>query len=191
MKKQLLLVLASICFFSQIALAEEGQQEDQWNRHQGFFGELNLGTNLIYLGAFSSAGDASGGGFIGFGWALSGGYYFKPAHAIEGGFMQNHADYDDTQGGVEIEERTNSNIAYLAWRGTVPIHDRFAFFGKLGVMLFSVPQTDESPWALLPYTGLGASYAITPNIECSIQYQGAVYLIAGAGALTGGITYHF
>ena len=38
--------------------------------------------------------------------------------------------------------------------------------------------------------GIGWSYAITPNVEFSLQYQGAVYIIVGYGAVTAGITYH-
>ncbi len=191
MIKQLLFILASICFFAPIALAEEEQQEDKWNRHQGFFGELNLGTNLYYLGMVTSEGEAASSGFHGFGWSIAGGYSFKPTHAIEAGFMQNYARYIDDSTSLDLKISTNTNIAYLAWRGTIPIRDRFAFFGKLGAMLISIPDTDEDTWVVLPYTGLGLSYALTQNIEINLQYQGAVYLIVGAGALTGGITYHF
>ena len=188
MKKQLLFAIALTCFLASIALADEGQQQGQWNRHQGFFSEFNLGSNLLYYGVLSSAGNASNGGFHGYGWSVAGGYYFSPKHAIEGGFMQSYNKYEDDG---DEEENTRADVTYLAWRGKIPIRDRFAFFGKIGAMLVSIPDTDESSWVVLPFTGIGCSYAITPNVEFCLQYQGAIYVIVGYGSVTAGITYHF
>lgn len=182
--------LMSICMVLVMTCAAAHAQDEgqQWNRHQGYYAELNAGTNLVYLGIMSGFGETSSAGIMGFGWNAAGGYNFNAAHALEVGFMQNYAQYDDED---DNETWTNTNIGYIAWRGTVPINQRFAFFGKLGAMLISIPDTDEDAWVVLPFTGLGVSYAITPRIDFSVQYQGAVYLIVGAGAFTGGITYHF
>lgn len=201
MKRTFLFAVAIICFSAQLALADDGQLKQQWNKHQGYYAEVNMGTNLYYLGAFSSAGEASTGGFQGFGWCAAGGYNFTATHAIEGGFMQNYLTFEDDDGEAEADSHTN--IYYIAWRGTVPIKERFSFFGKVGAMAITVPEVEvktkgteedvdtSDNFLVLPFTGLGVSYAITPKIDFTVQYQGAVYLIIGAGALTGGITYHF
>ena len=170
-------------------MAEDTLQNNAWNRHKGWYGELNAGTNLYYLGVFSSAGEASNGGFYGFSWNAAIGYDFNPSHALEAGFMQNYAEYEDEDEDIDVE--TNTNIAYLAYRGTVPLGRRAAIFGKLGLMIFSIPDIDDDSWLMLPYTGLGLRYAVTPQIDISAQYQGAIYVLAGAGAFTAGITYHF
>lgn len=188
----LILVCVLLVLTSAVALA---QDEEQWNAHEGLYAELNLGTNLWYLGAGSSEYDASNGGFEGFAWTCDIGYSFTPYHAIEGGFMQNYVGYDFDN---EIDVNANTNVIYLAYRGTIPIKDRFALFGKLGAMFFTFHGSEtstntegESAWFGLPFSGIGLSYAITPEIDFSVQYQGAVYIIAGGGAVTGGITYHF
>jgi hypothetical protein len=188
MRHHIFFTLSVLLLVASAVSAGEGTQ--QWNRHEGPYAEVNVGTNLYYLGAFSSAGDASDAGFQGFGWTAAAGYAFTPNHAIEGGFMQNYLDFE-VEEDSDTEVSTHTNIVYLTWRGTVPIRDRFAFFGKLGGMLASVPDTDESAWVILPFTGLGVSYAMTPAVDLSVQYQGAVYGIVGGGALTVGATYHF
>ena len=66
----------------------------------------------------------------------------------------------------------------------MPFGDRFSFIGKLGAM---APQVS----ILLPFTGMGLSYAVTKKVDLSLQYQGAVYGIAGAGLAGVGFTYHF
>ena len=188
------LLLISVCIFLVVASAPAHAQDEgqQWNRHQGYYGELNAGTGLAYLGVISSSvtdEDTTQSGVNGFAWNAAVGYNFNPNSAIEGGFLQWYADFEDDDDDDEVS--THMDMGYIAWRGTVPIRQRFAFFGKVGAMLASIPDTDESNWAVLPFTGLGVSYAITPRIDFCVQYQGAVYIIVGAGAFTGGITYHF
>jgi hypothetical protein len=200
------LLLISVCIFLVVASAAAHAQDEgqQWNRHEGYYGELNAGTGLAYLGVISTSvtdADTTQSGVNGFAWNAAVGYNFNPNSAIEGGFLQWYADFekeddDDvvithTDGHGDDEVSTHMDVGYIAWRGTVPIRQRFAFFGKVGAMLVSIPDTDESSWAVLPFTGLGVSYAITPRIDFCVQYQGAVYIIVGAGAFTGGITYHF
>lgn len=171
------------------AVAEEKLQDTSWNRHKGGYIEFNGGTNLYYLGVFSSEWRASNGGFNGFSWNAATGYSFTPSMAVEAGFMQNYALFEVEDTGVDVSSHTN--IAYLAWRGSVLIGQRAACFGKLGLMLFSIPDIDEGAWVMLPYTGIGLRYAITQQIDFNIQYQGAIYILAGAGAFTAGITYNF
>ena len=185
-------LLISVCIFLVVASAAAHAQDEgqQWNRHQGYYAELNAGTGLVYLGVFGGL-SAALSGVKGFGWNAAVGYNFNPTHAIEGGFGQLYADFEDEDILGDEEVSTNANAGYIAWRGTAPIGQRFAFFGKLGLMVASIPDTNEDTWVGLPFSGLGLSYAITPKIDFSVQYQGAVYLIAGAGMATAGITYHF
>lgn len=185
------LSLISACIFLVVASAAAHAQDEgqQWNRHQGYYAELNMGTGLAYFGVVTSHSEASDLGFQGFAWNAAVGYNFNPAHAIEGGFLQWYTEFEDDDD--DEDESTYANMGYIAWRFTAAIGQRSAFFGKLGGMLISVPDTDESAWVGLPFVGLGVSYAITPRIDFCVQYQGAVYIIAGAGAFTGGITYHF
>lgn len=200
MKLQILFTML-ICFLAtQLALAGEAQDEQPWNRHEGPYAEMNLGTGLAYFGVITSETDTSDAGINGFSWVGALGYSFTPHHAVEGGFGQwytefeNDDEYMDEKGNIQVrveEVETQLNFGYLAWRGTVPIKDRFAFFGKLGGMFISIPDTDEEAWMILPYSGIGLSYAVTPQLELNVQYQGAVYVLAGAGAVTAGVTYRF
>jgi len=196
MKLQILFTML-ICFLvTQLALAGEAQDEQPWNRHEGPYAEMNLGTGFAYLGLLSgTAGiaedyNASTYGINGFSWVGALGYSFTPHHAAEGGFGQWYADFEDVDH-YDEDVSTNLNFGYLAWRGTLPIKDRFAVFVKLGGMLISIPDTSADEWLLRPFTGIGMSYAVTPELELSVQYQGAVYAIYGAGALTAGATYRF
>jgi hypothetical protein len=183
-------------------VAGETASGQAWNRHQGLYVEGSVGTGFSYLGIMTSEDTPVDAGFTGFTWVGAVGYRFTAHHAIEAGFGQWFATFEDeTTVGYDEEgnriTRTEENSAqlnvpYLAWRGTVPIKDRFAFFGKLGVTGAIVTNKEEdTAWLAIPFTGLGFSYAVTPQIDVSIQYQGAIYVLASAGALTAGVAYHF
>jgi len=188
MKLQFTFAMLICLLMAQLALASE----ESWNRHEGPYAELNLGTGLAYFGVITPETDVSDSGIDGFSWVGALGYNFTPHHAAEGGFGQWYTAFEnDDESVADKEESTHLNVGYLAWRGTIPIKDRFAVFGKLGGMLMSIPDTDEEAWMIAPFTGIGLSYAVTPQLELSVQYQGAVYVVAGAGAVTAGLTYHF
>jgi hypothetical protein len=157
---------------SSLAVAEG----EMWNQHTGSYMELNVGTNAYYAGILSSRGAVGGGGMVGVGWSGALGYNFTPAFALEAGFMQNFVDFNLNHG--------NLNTPYATTKLTVPLGDRFSFIGKIGAM---APQAA----ILLPFTGVGVSYAMTKNVDFNLQYQGAVYGIAGAGLAGVGFTYHF
>ncbi len=191
MKLQIILTTLICLLVAQLALAGE----ESWNRHEGPYAEMNLGTGFAYLGILSgTAGIAddynvSTYGINGFSWVGALGYSFTPHHAAEGGFGQWYSDFEDVDYYDTIS--THLNFGYLAWRGTLPIKDRYAVFVKLGGMLLNGSDTSTDRWLLRPFTGIGMSYAVTPELELNIQYQGAVYAIYGAGALTAGATYRF
>jgi hypothetical protein len=197
MKHQILFTLAICVLATQFTWAEEVPQP--WNRHQGFYVEGDAGTNLVYLGVVAGEWAEAPAKTGGFAWHVAGGYAFNEHHALEAGFMQNYAWYDTEAGEEKHTVSAHANVAYAAWRPTLPIKDRVSVFGKLGLMYVWVPgvaadntEVEVNGASLMaPYTGIGVSYAVTPQIELSVQYQGAIYVIAGAGAVTGGLTYHF
>jgi hypothetical protein len=165
--------------------------EPPFNEHQGFYAEVNAGPN-IYMGTLVINGTTnSTSGSQGAGWSAAVGYNFKPRFGVEGGFMQNYAEYD-TDDNEHVEAHTN--IPYVAMRFTVPLGQRAAFIAKLGGMYPFVTDTENNDTTggfLLPYTGVGFSYALTRQLDMSVQYQGAIYGIVNAGLMSAGLTYHF
>lgn len=111
--------------------------------------------------------------------------------AVELGFMQNFLDVDaDADGADDVS--THLNVPWLAARWDIPVKDRWAFIAKVGLMVISVADADaDDPIPALPFVGFGGSYAITPDLTLTVQYQGAVFIVAGAGLLSAGIGYHF
>jgi hypothetical protein len=201
MKVQLVFTLAACLVIAPWVAAGETAPGQAWNRHQGLYLEGNVGTGVSYVGFMTSEDIPAGAGVAGFTWVGAIGYSLTAHHAIEGGFGQWFAKFEDEEVAwdeegnriTRVEENSAQlNVGYLAWRGTVPIQDRFAFFGKLGAMGTVVTnKKEDTGWIVIPFTGLGFSYAVTPQIDVSLQYQGAIYVLASAGALTLGVTYHF
>lgn len=173
MKKLLLAILCSTA--TSLSFADDLA----WNEHKGAYAELNAGTNAYYLGIISSEGNTSGSGIIGTGLNAAIGYNFTPIFALEGGFTYAFADVNN---GEKID------VPYVTTRFTAPIGNRLSFIGKVGLM---VPYVPNEGGMVLPYTGVGFGYALTKNLEANVQYQGAIYGIAGAGLLGLGLTYHF
>lgn len=190
------IIAASALMLSGTALANSHQSNHAWNQHpNSWYGEFNLGTNLYYIAAFdSSSGSTEHHGFQGWGWSGAIGRQFSGNWGVELGFMQNYAKFKDDSGDFA---KAHTNIPYLAARYSLPIKQRASFIAKLGVMYASAAagfdSTDHasSPSLTLPFIGLGFGYAITPNIDATVQYQGIVLGIAGAGLFSAGITYHF
>jgi opacity protein-like surface antigen len=171
---------------------ETSNTTEKWNAHHGFYVEANGGTNLYFLGFISDAGSASSSGFEGSGWGAAVGYNFLPKVALEGGFIQNYAQYSE-DGNTAWG---HTNLPYITARFTMPLGDRFAFLAKTGLMAISVDAESSdanasTPTIVLPFIGLGASYALTSKLDITAQYQGAVYGVVNAGLLSAGLTYHF
>lgn len=150
------------------------------NQHLGTYAELNIGTNLYYSAFLTSVGHYNSAGIEGLGASASLGYNFTNIFALETGFMQNYAKFSNSS--------NHTNVPYLTTRFNVPIGERFGFIGKLGAMYLSSPHDGG---IVLPYVGVGGSYALTKKLDIQVQYQGAVYGVAGVGLLSTGLTYHF
>lgn len=186
MKALMRFLLVLTVFLGGAAFADD----QQWNQHEGLYAELNAGPNFYYAGIFSSTGSAETAGIQGFGWSGALGYDITHYFAMETGFMQNYAKIKVHNNGDDDEkyQYAHTNIPYVTTRFNVPIYNRFSFIGKLGAMYLSVPTEGGM---VLPFVGIGASYAVTPKLAVQAQYQGAVYGIAGAGLASLGLVYHF
>lgn len=175
MKKIIFALISSLLCSSVFAV------EPLWP-HNGPYLEANFGTNLYYVGAFTSEGSVTGGGVEGLGWSGALGYQFNKTFGLEAGFMQSFSK------NINSDNKNQLNIPYASTRFTVPISERFSFIGKLGVMYAMLPHEGGM---LLPYTGIGFGYAANSNLDITTQYQGAIYGIGGAGLVSLGLTYHF
>lgn len=172
--KKSLIALASLCLAS--ASFAEGQA---WNQHQGRYVELTAGSTFNYIGVFDSHARLGASAFQGTSIGLTYGYMYTPHYGFEGGLLSVFLN----------SELSNSLYApYASMRFNMPLDDHFSILGKLGLM---VPFVPNGGGVILPFTGIGASYATTKNVDLSLEYQGAVYGIAGAGTLGLGLTYHF
>ncbi len=196
MKRTALLLLASGSAFGiiQPSLADTTPQQPL-NQHIGFYAEADVGAN-VYTGVLVTNTDTwSSSGVNGWGWNGAFGYAFGPHFGLEAGFMQNYGHYDIND---EDNAEGHTNIPYAAMRFALPLGDRVALFFKLGGMYASVEGSNsssgtsgESDSLALPFTGIGASYALTSKIDLTAQYQGALYGVINGGLLGLGLTYHF
>ncbi len=193
MKKQILFTLTTAVLIStHVSLAASPPPINKpWNQYQGFYVEANTGVNIYNIKVFKSES-----GLKGFGWNTAFGYRFTPHFGVEGVFMYPLSSLS------------------AAMRLTLPIGQRAAFFGKLGLMYaFGANEKNNDDNSennngnegdsgndnkshstsskILPYTGLGFSYALTQNLEMSVQCQGLVLGVVNAGLLSTGLTYHF
>ena len=77
----------------------------------------------------------------------------------------------------------------MAGKFILPVGRSLYVFAKAG--LTGIKNNDHSN--TLPYTGLGAGYALTPALDINVQTQGDVFMNSGnaIGLLSGGLTYHF
>ncbi len=208
MLRKLILSLLFLCF-SGISLAGgpdncSCDKGDQWNEHSGPYIEVGAGTNAYY--ALTPVGN--GGGYNGFGVGGAIGYYFFRTVAIEGGFMYStklNAAVERSIVGITVSASAAAKlyIPYLAFRFAAPIGDRFAVIFKLGAM-YPFGTVDLSAGIdglsvqgrianekLLPFSGIGATYAVTKQWEINFMYQGAIYILGSGGVMSLGVTYHF
>ena len=167
------------------------------SRIKRFYLEANAGTNLYYLALFAADKNVSHGGFQGFGWSGALGFSWNESFALELGFMQNYAKFN---AGNNSYVSGHTNVSYLTTRFILPFVSRINFISKLGLMYASASasathnnerKSAESPDLVLPYIGLGIGYTVSPQLDINLQYQGAVYGVAGAGLFSLGLTHYF
>lgn len=203
MKRMSSLLLTASLLIAQGALASTPSLPSIANQHaHQIYVEGSGGSTLYYAGVFSSHENYQTAGLKGYGWNGNIGYNFTNVTAIEGGFMQNYANQTYSDDGIKHQQTLHANLPYISARFNVPLGHHFTFIAKTGAMYAYTsikrgPDQDhpvaktETDGMVLPYVGLGVGYSVNKHIEITSQYQGAVYGIAGAGLLSGGMTYHF
>ena len=202
MKKITTLLLFSSLSLATTANAAALTQIQPSNTPPKVYVEVTGGINAYYLGIFSTNSDSNTAhaGTGGYGWSAALGYSFTPYVAIEGGFMQNYITIDTKNEGNKKQNTYHTNVPYVTTQFSVPIGTHVEFISKVGLMMpfgtVNTAEDDEPPknetfGVVLPFTGLGLGYKITPALEINIQYQGAVYGIVGGGLLSGGLDYRF
>ncbi|MEK6731528.1 MAG: hypothetical protein AABY34_05060 [Pseudomonadota bacterium] len=175
--------------------------------HQGWYTEAGAGTNAYYLGVFSTAGDRSAtqSGIIGFGTNIGAGYQFNPnGVAAEGGLLFGRIERQ-----IKFSDNSTATVdanvyaPYFTARWSIPLYGAFSFVPKLGVMFADIPTVDSTysktnekarekgGGVVLPFVGLGISASVNQSLDVTLQYQGAVYGIIGAGPVTLGLRYYF
>ena len=131
------------------------------------------------------------------------GYNFIPTLGLEAGYMySSDLNYDIRDDSIGASASGRLYVPYLAFKFDVPIYQRASIFFKLGVM-YPYGEADLSgsigtitkygrisAGHILPFSGIGGAYALTPKLSVDMTYQGAAYVLAGAGVLSLGLTYH-
>jgi len=137
------------------------------------------------------------------GGKVYGGYNIDNTWAVEAGyadFGKRSYNYTvaDNPGGIN----TDAYSYYVAGKGTWPVNQQIALFGKLGVArnhneVFTTGAASvggsENKTAL--YASVGAEYAINKNVKVSLEYEnyGHSDIDQGRkpGAITAGLRYNF
>jgi OOP family OmpA-OmpF porin len=154
----------------------------------------NLGSNV--LSGDNHSGYKAGG-------KVYGGYNITNTWAVEAGYADfGKRSYNYTQGGAAGGINTDAHSYYVAGKGTWPVAQDFAVFGKLGVARnhnevntsgIAAFSGDENKTAL--YASVGGEYAINKNVKVSLEYEnyGKNDIDTGrkAGAVTAGLRYNF
>ena len=102
-----------------------------------------------------------------------GGYEFNANFGIEAGY----ADLGKSSvGGNGMTITANPHSLYLAATGTMPLAERFALTGKIGVAKTRTDVTatgasdDHTNQTSLMF-GVGTSYAVTPTVMAVVEYE--------------------
>ena len=176
-----------------------------WNQHTGFFAEGGLGMNGFY--AFLP-NNQSTGAFKGWGVGATVGYNIINTIGIEGGFIYssdlNYA-VETSAWNVNLSAAAAARlyIPYFSMRFSVPVGHKVNVIFKIGMMYpYGNINLDAQAAGiqasgrisgdhLMPFSGLGLTIAVTPQLDISLMYQGAVYVMGSGGLTSAGVTYHF
>ncbi len=132
-----------------------------------------------------------------------GGYNIDSTWAVEAGYTDfGKRSYNYSVGNTPGGINTDAHSYYVAGKGTWPVNQQIALFGKLGVarnhneVLTTGSATvsgSDNKTAL--YASVGAEYALNKNVKVSLEYEnyGHSDIDQGrkAGAITAGLRYNF
>ena len=144
-------------------------------------------------------------------WRLQAGYRFNPYLSVEGGYIDlGKARYTATYDTGSAEARWKSGGVDLAVVGRIPLGNGFALFGKAGAIdarttthwtstgLTTPPLASVNNTKLVPFAGVGASYAISPRWSVRAEYEhfakvGTLRTTgrASINTVSAGVVFHF
>jgi len=167
----------------------------------GYIGAGVVGSRYEFNAPNALSGDNHSGYKAG--GKVYGGYNIDQTWAVEAGYTDfGKKSYNYTSNGLPGGVRTDAHSYYLAGKGTWPVNQQIALFGKLGVArnhnevfttgTAAVSGSDDKT-AL--YASVGAEYALNKNVKVSLEYEnyGHSDIDQGrkAGAITAGLRYNF
>jgi OOP family OmpA-OmpF porin len=106
-----------------------------------------------------------------------GGYDFNQNWGVEVGYTDNRdSDFSYTTKGVTANGTSNGHSFYIAGKGTAPITEQFAAYGKLGVAYnqqslstntgLNIDSDDTGV-----YAAAGLQYAVAPQVSLIAEYE--------------------
>lgn len=173
-----------------------------------------LEGNLGYGQVRQSVSDFTTKHRSGFAWNVDGGYKFNKNFGAEVGYTQYPTQKYVAKEGVlpiGVSNKTakgDENYAIdLALKGILPLQEGFSLFAKLGgayahhqdkvIVTYVTPSqpteiASKAYHKVVPYGAIGAGYAVTPNLELTVQGAGhtkngdvpAMWLVTGGATYT-------
>jgi OOP family OmpA-OmpF porin len=96
------------------------------------------------------------------------GYQYNPTFGVEAGWV-HHGSSDVKLSGLVASLKPES--FYAAGTATLPLGDRFALFGKLGLANHRTKFSGSTRTNTEAFAGAGLSYAFTPTVAGVIEYE--------------------
>lgn len=200
MKKILFALVASAAALGGTAAYAQNTQDAAGSAYIGA-GVVGSRYDFDNVGAGAVSGDNKSGTKAA--GKVYGGYNIDSTWAVEAGYTDfGKRSYNYTRGGAAGGINTDAHSYYVAGKGTWPVAQDFAVFGKLGVARnhnevttsgIASANGEENKTAL--YASVGGEYAINKNVKVSLEYEnyGKSDIDTGrkAGAITAGLRYNF
>jgi opacity protein-like surface antigen len=106
-----------------------------------------------------------------------GGYDFNQNWGVEVGYTDfRDSDFSYTQNGKGVNGTANGHSFYIAGKGTAPINEQFAAYGKLGVA-YSTRNISTSTGLNVDnddtgvYAAAGLQYNVAPQVALIAEYE--------------------
>ena len=137
------------------------------------------------------------------GGKVYGGYNIDSTWAVEAGYTDfGKKSYNYSVAGLPGGVRTDAHSFYAAGKGSWPVNQQIALFGKLGVArnanevdTTGIASLNGDKYKTALYASVGAEYAVNKNVKVSLEYEnyGKNDIDTGrkSGAVTAGLRYNF